>query len=118
MIRVGSSKNGSMTAVVASGIIRTMSDSLMPSSHQWRSKHFAFFKEFGVYLMSRNCDVLFFTFSIGEAQINKLHFMFVQHRQNVFSLDILNSPDFHCRRGNEVFNFYQGGYEAIFCRIL
>ena len=29
--------------------------------------------------------MLFFTFGISEAQINKLHFVFVQHRQNVFS---------------------------------
>ncbi len=56
-----------------------------PATNGGAVKHFAFFKEFGVYLMSRNCDVLFFTFGISEAQINKLHFMFVQHRQNVFS---------------------------------
>ncbi|XPE25592.1 hypothetical protein ACNKHM_11460 [Shigella sonnei] len=35
--------------------------------------------------MSRDSDVLFFTFGIGEAQINKLHFVLVQHRQYVFS---------------------------------
>ena len=29
--------------------------------------------------------MMFFTFGIGEAQIDKLHFVFVQHRQNVFS---------------------------------
>jgi len=56
-----------------------------PAANGGAVKHFAFFKEFGVHLMSRDRDVLFFTFGIGEAQINKLHFMFVQHRQNVFS---------------------------------
>ncbi len=56
-----------------------------PATNRGAVKHFAFFKEFGIHLMSRNSDVLFFAFSIGEAQINKLYFMFVQHRQNVFS---------------------------------
>ena len=56
-----------------------------PATNGGAVKHFAFFKEFGVHLMSRDCDVLFFTFGVGEAEINKLHFMFVQHRQNVFS---------------------------------
>ena len=56
-----------------------------PATDRGAVKHFAFFKEFGIHLMSRNRDVLFFTFGIGEAQINKLHFMLIQHRQNVFS---------------------------------
>ena len=56
-----------------------------PTANRGAIKHFAFFKEFGIYLMGRNRDVLFFTFGIGEAQIDKLHFVLVQHRQNVFS---------------------------------
>ncbi|VDY46010.1 Uncharacterised protein [Salmonella enterica subsp. arizonae] len=50
--------------------ISTISDSLMPFQPPDRGavKHFAFFKEFGIYLMSRNRDVLFFAFGIGEAQ--------------------------------------------------
>lgn len=56
-----------------------------PATNRGAIKHFAFFEEFGINLMGRDSDVLLFTFSIGEAQINKLHFMFIQHRQNVFS---------------------------------
>ena len=56
-----------------------------PATNRGAIKHFAFFEEFGIYLMRRNRDVLFFTFGIGEAQIDKLHFVLVQHRQNVFS---------------------------------
>ena len=56
-----------------------------PAANRGAIKHFAFFEEFGIYLMRRNSNVLFFTFGIGEAQIDKLHFMLVQHRQNVFS---------------------------------
>ncbi|CCK16618.1 Glutamine synthetase (glnA) gene and ORF1 [Cronobacter universalis NCTC 9529] len=48
-------------------------------------EHFTFFEEVGVHLVGWDGDVLFFTFSISEAQIHKLHFMFIQHRQNVFS---------------------------------
>ena len=56
-----------------------------PAANRGAVKHFAFFEEFSIHLMSRDSDVLFFTFGIGEAQINKLHFVLVQHRQYVFS---------------------------------
>lgn len=64
-----------------------------PAADRGAVKHFAFFKEFGIYLMSRNRDVLFFAFGIGEAQIDKLHFVLVQHRQNVFSGHTCTLPD-------------------------
>ena len=56
-----------------------------PATNRGAIKHLAFFKEVSIYLMSWDRDVLLFTFSVGEAQINKLDFVLVQHRQNVFS---------------------------------
>ncbi len=56
-----------------------------PATNRRTIKHFAFFKEVSINLMSWDSDMLLFTFGISEAQIDKLHFMFVQHRQNVFS---------------------------------
>lgn len=50
--------------------------------------------------------MLFFTFSIGEAQINKLHFVLVQHRQYVFSGHTLTLWIGHGRRGNEICNYF------------
>ncbi len=58
-----------------------------------------------------------FTLSIGEAQINKLHSCSFSIVKTCSSGHTLTLQIGHCRRGNEVFNFYQGGYEAIFCRI-
>ncbi|CCJ90552.1 Glutamine synthetase (glnA) gene and ORF1 [Cronobacter turicensis 564] len=56
-----------------------------PATDGGTIEHFTFFEEVGVHLVGWDGDVLFFTFSISEAQIHKLHFMFIQHRQNVFS---------------------------------
>ncbi len=85
MISVGSSKNGSRTAVLASGI-STMSDSLMPfqppieepSNILPSSKKSAF-------TVSRDSHVLFLTLGVSETQVYEFHFMLIQHRQNVFS---------------------------------
>ena len=57
----------------------------LPTTDRGAVKHFTFFEEVGVYLVSRDSHVLFLTLGVSETQVYEFHFMLIQHRQNVFS---------------------------------